>query len=162
MSLRYSGFVLEVGWVAVGGNRNSLPIEEVKATISMPYDSFRTFSAIAPAATRPRCRQLANACSRNFLYSEVFTDCFPRTTPSTSATGLYTIFLKVRPICVAWPGVLVHRVSFVVVWSLVLVHNSEGNRGTQRDAEFCSRLYFNLVLFISWCRNGTLSWPSAS
>lgn len=33
---RKSGFVEAEGWVGVGGKRNSLPTEEVKATISMP------------------------------------------------------------------------------------------------------------------------------
>jgi hypothetical protein len=53
MSFRYSGFVVGVGCSAVGGKRNSLPMEAVQATISMPYASRRYFSAIAPAATRP-------------------------------------------------------------------------------------------------------------
>jgi hypothetical protein len=42
----------------VGGNRNSFPIEAVKAMISIPYASRRYFSAIAPAATRPDFYQL--------------------------------------------------------------------------------------------------------
>ena len=36
MSLRNSGLVAEVGWVGVGGKRYSVPMEAVKATISMP------------------------------------------------------------------------------------------------------------------------------
>ncbi len=50
---RNSGLVAGVGWVGVGGKRNSLPMLETKATISTPEVSWRIFSAIAPAATRP-------------------------------------------------------------------------------------------------------------
>jgi hypothetical protein len=51
--LRNSGLVEGDGWSALGGKRNSSPIEFTKATISTPAISLRTFSAIAPAATRP-------------------------------------------------------------------------------------------------------------
>jgi hypothetical protein len=50
---RKAGFVEAVGYWGVGGKRNSFPTELTKATISTLFMSRRTFSAMAPAATRP-------------------------------------------------------------------------------------------------------------
>jgi hypothetical protein len=50
---RKLGFVEGLGCCGVGGKRNSLPMEETKATISTLQDSERIFSAMAPAATLP-------------------------------------------------------------------------------------------------------------
>ena len=55
---RNSGLVEAVGCVGVGGKRNSFPTEDTKATISTLLMSRRTFSAMAPAATRPISHQI--------------------------------------------------------------------------------------------------------
>ncbi len=44
--------MVAVGCFGVGGKRNSSPMLLTKATISIPWLSRKTFSAIAPAATR--------------------------------------------------------------------------------------------------------------
>lgn len=51
---RNLGFVAGVGCVGVGGKRNSDPMLETNATISRLQIWWRTFSAMAPAATLPR------------------------------------------------------------------------------------------------------------
>ena len=53
MRERKAGFVLGVGCVDVGGNICTFPTLDTKATISIPCASFKYFSAIALAATRP-------------------------------------------------------------------------------------------------------------
>lgn len=57
--------------------------------------------------------------------------------------------------------VQIHCAAAVVLWSLIFVANEHANWCTQRDSEFRSRLNFDSVLLVPWCRESTLTGPSA-
>lgn len=61
-----------------------------------------------------------------------------------------------------WSRVHVHCLVAIVLLALVLVHDSEANRSTQRDSKLGARLYLNTVLLVAGRRDGGLTWSAAS
>ena len=143
----------------MGGKRNSLPMLETKATISTPEVSWRIFSAIAPAATRP-----INLDSvKSFQCPEEKyrrTNCFSRTGSTTTTTRSNAVLHLVRQVGMVRPWILVHGAVPIVLGPLIFVHDPHRNRCPKRDAMFCSRLYLYLILFITRRGYGALAGPS--
>jgi hypothetical protein len=116
-----------------------LPTEETNATISILCASFRYFSAMAPAATRPACQIMGNG--------KAGTDGFPGRAASSAAACFYPVFLEIGPVCVTWTGIEIH--FRVVVGSLVEILDEHSNRCAECRVELCARLDLYSVLLIS-------------
>lgn len=89
--VRKSGFVVAVGWVGVGGKRCSGPMEETKATMVMRWMSWRIFSAMAPAATRPGWL-VVSWCAWDGMGRMLRTYCFPCAASASAAAGFDAVF----------------------------------------------------------------------
>ncbi len=122
----------------------TFPTEDTNATISMPYASFRYFSAIAPAATRPT-RSLDGL--GRLLGRGALTDRLARAAATAAAARLDAVLLEIGPVCVAGAGV---EVRFrIVLRPLVLVADEEPDGGPEGDTVLDARLEVHEVLFVS-------------
>ena len=103
--------------------RCNFPTELTKATISTPYASFRYFSAIAPAATRPDGNENGQAPTRM-----AHTDSFSGTAATAPTAGLYSVFLEVCIVRMARPRIQVGL--GVIMGPLIFIFYKESDRCT--------------------------------
>lgn len=123
-----------------------MPTEDTKPTNSTPSASFRYFSAMAPAATRPENKGMISRMTFDDKVKKR-TDCFSRAASATTAARFQAIFEKVGPIRMG--GARKEIRLGVVMRSLILVLYSQADRCSQSYAKFCSRLYANGIGFIT-------------
>lgn len=145
----------------------------------------RYFSAIAPAATRPRVTKKSPLFQSYVLRKTRIgvgrrTNSFARAASATPTTRFYAVFLEVGPISVARSRVEV-RLG-IIVGSLVLVQDHKSDRCSKRNSLLDPGLYPNEIFLVSlrrkhecalilfreglygtyWCGQVTLAWASAT
>lgn len=120
---------------AMDDGKRTFPTDETKATISMPWACLRYFSAMAPAATRPRQRGTKYRTAQ--LGGDVeLTNRFTGATPSPTAARFDGILLEVSIVGMARAWI---QIGLGIVFrTLILVSDEEANGCPKSDAMFDS------------------------
>jgi hypothetical protein len=123
----------------------------------------RYFSAIEPAATRPRRWTVSRHCRESSgKGGQLRTNRFPSTAPPATTTRLDAVLLQIREIGMTRSWVEVHCAAAVVLRSLILIPHDHGNWRSKCDAKLSARLDLDSVFLVSWCGESALARTSTS